>query len=198
MRTRIINLFSFLLIAGGAFFLFWGAGEYLASRTGQWQAARAFDRSLVAAPSLPPSAVMPTPQRGATFAKLIIPRLNAELYIVEGDDHADLRRGPGHITGTALPGAAGNCIIAGHRDTHFRVLKDIRDGDDIVLQTLAGQYLYRVHLTKVIPPTDTAVLEPTRTPRLSLITCYPFYYLGSAPQRFLVEARLAGIVKRTS
>jgi sortase A len=198
MRTRIINLFSFLLIAGGAFLLFWGAGEYLASRTGQWQAARDFDRSLLTAPSLPPTAVMPPPQPGDTFAKLIIPRLDAELYVVEGDDHADLRRGPGHITGTALPGSAGNCIIAGHRDTHFRVLKDIRDGDDIVLETVAGQYLYRVHLTKVIPPTDTAVLESTQTPQLSLITCYPFYYIGSAPERFLVKARLAGIVRRTS
>jgi sortase A len=198
MRTRIINLFSFLLIAGGAFLLFWGAGEYLASRTGQWQAARDFDRSLLTAPSLPPTAVMPTPQPGDTFAKLIIPRLDAELYVVEGDDHADLRRGPGHITGTALPGSAGNCIIAGHRDTHFRVLKDIRDGDDIVLETVAGQYLYRVHFTKVIPPTDTAVLESTKTPQLSLITCYPFYYIGSAPERFLVKARLAGIVRRTS
>ncbi len=198
MRTRIINLFSFLLIAGGAFLLFWGAGEYLASRTGQWQAARDFDRSLLAAPSLPPSAGMPPPQPGDTFAKLIIPRLDAELYVVEGDDHADLRRGPGHITGTALPGSAGNCIIAGHRDTHFRVLKDIKDGDDIILETLSGQYLYRVHLTRIIPTTDTAVLEPTETPQLSLITCYPFYYIGSAPERFLVKARLAGIVRRTS
>ncbi len=169
-----------------------------ASRTGQWQAARDFDRSLLAAPSLPPSAEMPPPQPGDTFAKLIIPRLDAELYVVEGDDHADLRRGPGHLTGTALPGAAGNCIIAGHRDTHFRVLKDIKDGDDIILETLSGQYLYRVHLTRIIPTTDTAVLEPTKTPQLSLITCYPFYYIGSAPERFLVKARLAGIVRRTS
>jgi len=198
MRTRIINFFSFLLIAGGAFFLFWGAGEYIISRTAQWQAARDFNHILLTTKALPPSAKMPTPQRGDTFAKLIIPRLNAELYVVEGDDHADLRRGPGHLTGSALPGGSGNCIIAGHRDTHFRVLKDIKDGDDIVLQTFSGQYLYRVHLTQVIPPTDTAVLEPTRTPQLSLITCYPFYYIGSAPERFLVRARLAGIIRRTS
>ena len=198
MRTRIINLFSFLLIAGGAFFLFWGAGEYIVSRTGQWQAAHDFNRVLRTAPSVRSSIEMPPPKRGVPFAKLIIPRLEAELYVVEGDDHADLRRGPGHLTGSALPGGSGNCIIAGHRDTHFRVLKDIKDGDDIVLQTVSGEYLYRVHLTKIIPPTDTAVLEQTRTPQLSLITCYPFYYLGSAPDRFLVRARLTGIVRRTS
>ena len=130
------------------------------------------------------------PQLGAAVAKLIIPRLDAELYVVEGDGARELRRGPGHMAGTPMPGQDGNCIIAGHRDTHFRVLKDIRKGDVIVLETGAGQYTYRVSGTQVVSPSNTASLKPTRDAELHLITCYPFYYLGSAPQRFVVQASL--------
>ena len=110
----------------------------------------------------------------------------------------ELRRGPGHLAGTAMPGANGNCVIAGHRDTHFRVLKDIREGDDIVLQTTSGQYLYRVKRMRVVSPDNTSALQPTSDPELNLITCYPFYYVGSAPKRFVVEAQLAGAVQRPS
>jgi sortase A len=197
MRSRILNIVSYLLIAGGAFLLFRGAREYVGSRTGQWQAARAFRQVETAPPPAAPLQV-PPPRPGSTFAKLIIPRLDAELYVEEGDNTADLRRGPGHLIGTALPGSTGNCVIAGHRDTHFRILKDIRDGDDIVLQTPAGQFLYRVQKTRVISPEDVGVLEPTAGPELSLITCYPFYYVGAAPRRFLVRADLRGCVRRTS
>ena len=97
-----------------------------------------------------------------------------------------------------MPGENGNCVIAGHRDTHFRVLKDIREGDDIILQTSAGQFLYRVKRTRIVSPENTSALAPTKTAELNLITCYPFYYLGSAPKRFIVEAQLAGSVQRPS
>ena len=93
-----------------------------------------------------------------------------------------------------MPGAQGNCVIAGHRDTHFRVLKDLRSGDDLILRTPTGQYLYRVKSLKVVSPQDTDSLKPTNDAELNLITCYPFYYAGSAPKRFVVEARLAGAV----
>jgi sortase A len=200
MHRRLKKLLSYLLLAGGAFFLYLGARDYLGSRTGQFQAARDFQ-------SLPDDAInhavpytirVKPPAPGETFAKLLIPRLNAELYIVEGDDARELRRAPGHLIGSALPGARGNCVIAGHRDTHFRILKDIRDGDDIILKTPHGQYLYRVHATKIVSTKTIAVLEPTPDPQLSLITCYPFYYIGSAPERFVVEAKLAGAVQPAS
>ena len=87
----------------------------------------------IASPQLQPRAVRPQP--GSAIAKLSIPRLDTQLFVVEGDDDAELRRGPGHLAGTAMPGTDGNCVIAGHRDTHFRVLKDIRKGDLIVLDT---------------------------------------------------------------
>ena len=188
MRTR--RILSILLIASGAALLFLGTREVWESHFGQSDAAREFHEEPVAPPRN--SLAAQAPQPGEAMAKLIIPRLDAQLYVVEGDTVRDLRRGPGHLRGTALPGGKGNCVIAGHRDTHFRVLKDIRTGDDIVLQTRAGKFLYRVQKLEVVPPSDTAPLKPTPEPELNLITCYPFYYVGSAPKRFVVEARLAG------
>jgi sortase A len=200
MRANFRTLLSSLLIAGGGFLLFLGGRDFVESRVGQSEAARAFHRNTTRrAPAgrrrIPPPL---RPHIGDTLAKLAIPRLNTELYVVEGDDATELRRGPGHLPGTALPGAHGNCIIAGHRDTHFRVLKDIRAGDDIVLETTHGKFLYRVESTRVILPTNTGPLHPTSDAVLNLITCYPFYYVGSAPKRFIVEARLAGSIPRAS
>ena len=192
-RTR--QFLSYLFIASGAVLLFLGARDYLGSQLGQTKAAREFTRS--STPAQPQTAAPnpdPPPQPGDTVAKLIIPRLDAQLYVVEGDDTGELRRVPGHISGTAMPGGHGNCVIAGHRDTHFRVLKDIRKGDDIVLETRYGEYLYRVKSTGVISPRNNQPLRPTSHAELNLITCYPFYYVGAAPKRFIVEARLAAAV----
>jgi sortase A len=201
MRAKTKNVLSLLFLAGGAFLLYIGAREYVDSRAGQYEAAREFERPIPDSPATraaAPAATFRGVSRGETLAKLRIPRLDAELYVIEGDGPRELRRGPGHLTGTALPGEKGNCVIAGHRDTHFRVLKDIREGDDIVLQTESGQYLYRVRKTHVVSPENTSALRPTTTAALNLITCFPFYYVGSAPKRFVVEAQLAGSVERPS
>jgi len=158
------------------------------SHWGQFAAKREFTRPAPPAGSIRPALFRP--QRGDTLAKLIIPRLNAELYVVEGTDPADLRRGPGHVEGTAMPGDTSNCVIAGHRDTHFRILKDIRLGDSVVLETRKGRFLYRVRRTQVVSPENTVCLRPTPAGTLHLITCYPFYYVGSAPKRMVIEAEL--------
>jgi sortase A len=201
MRAKTKNLLSLVLIAAGTTFLFLGARDYFDSRAGQYEAAREFERPVPDNPETR-AAVRPASirgvNRGDTLAKLKIPRLEAELYVIEGDGSRELRRGPGHLIGTAMPGAEGNCVIAGHRDTHFRVLKDIREGDDIVLQTDTGQYLYRVRKTHIVSPEDTSALRPTSNAALNLITCYPFYYVGSAPKRFVVEAQLAGSIQQPS
>jgi sortase A len=207
-RHKSRRFVSYALIAGGLALLFLGARDLLESRAGQAEAQRQFDSIESAKPSpfpsssrvgtrhmsqpLPQLMPQPMPQLGDAVAKLIIPRLDTELYVVEGDGDGELRRGPGHMAGTPMPGQDGNCIIAGHRDTHFRVLKDIRKGDAIVLETGSGQYTYRVSGTQVVLPSNTASLKPTRDAELHLITCYPFYYLGSAPQRFVVQAKLVG------
>jgi|SRR5579872_3843172 len=190
------RILSFLMIAGGVVLLFLGAREVWESHFGQTDAAREFQSEPAAPPlSTPSPRAEHPPEPGEAMAKLIFPRLDAQLYVVEGDSARDLRRGPGHLRGTAMPGGNGNCVIAGHRDTHFRLLKDVQPGDDIVLQTRNGKFLYRVKKLEVVSSSDTAPLQPTSEAELNLITCYPFYYVGSAPKRFVVEARLAGSVE---
>ena len=192
MHTNRTNrLFSYLLLALGAVLIILGARVLLESHFGQSAAERSFDKPSGPAPAATARRRLRT---GDTVAKLIIPRLDAQLYVMEGDGERELRRGPGHMSGTAMPGSRGNCVIAGHRDTHFRILKDIHKGDDIVLQTANAQYLYRVKNTHVVSPQNTRAIQPTTGPVLNLITCYPFRYVGSAPKRFVVEAQLAGKV----
>ena len=124
----------------------------------------------------------------APLAVLRIPKLRLEVAVLPGTDDATLDRGLGHIDDTALPGADGNTGIAGHRDGFFRGLKDIRPGDAIEIDTLDRTNIYRVERTWIVDPTDVSVLDPTASPSLTLVTCYPFYYVGSAPQRFIVRA----------
>ncbi len=125
------------------------------------------------------------------LAVLRIPRLRLTVPVFEGTDDATLDRGAGHIEGTAAPGADGNSGIAGHRDGFFRVLKDIVPGDAMELDTLRTTLTYRVERTWIVAPDDVSVLDPTSSGALTLVTCYPFYFIGSAPQRFIVRARVA-------
>ena len=112
--------------------------------------------------------------------------------VLLGTDDRTLDRGVGHIAGTAPPGTDWNLGIAGHRDGFFRRLKDITPGDVIEIETIQGKDVYRVDQTWVVDPNDVSVLDPTPTPALTLVTCYPFYFIGSAPRRFIVRAVRAG------
>jgi sortase A len=125
---------------------------------------------------------------GALVGRIAIPRLDVSTIVLEGVDATTLRRGAGHIPETSLPGAGGNVGIAAHRDSFFRALKDVRKNDIIHLETLEGTFDYRVDWTRIVTPEDTEVLDDTGTPALTLVTCYPFYYVGSAPKRFIVRA----------
>jgi sortase A len=122
------------------------------------------------------------------LAVLRIPKIGLEVAVLPGTDDRTLDRGVGHIEDTAPPGTDGNSGIAGHRDGFFRGLKDIAPGDAIELDTLHGKEIYRVERTWVVEPEDVSVLDPTPTRALTLVTCYPFYFVGSAPQRFIVRA----------
>jgi sortase A len=137
------------------------------------------------APNLP--APPPAPQ-GTLLGRIEIPRLGISSLVMEGVDGTTLRRGVGHIPATAMPRTSGNIGLAGHRDTVFRGLKDIRKGDVITLETLAGTDQYQVDWSRVVDPRDTGVLATSQDPQLTLVTCYPFYYVGSAPERFIVRA----------
>ena len=122
------------------------------------------------------------------LAVLRIPKIHLEVPVLGGTDDVTLNRGVGHIDDTAAPGTDGNSGIAGHRDGFFRGLKDIEREDVIELETLQGKELYRVERTWVVDPEDVSVLDPTTTQSLTLVTCYPFYHVGSAPQRYIVRA----------
>lgn len=127
-------------------------------------------------PSAPPLAV------------LRIRKIRLEVPVLPGTDDVTLNRAVGHIDDTALPGTDGNSGIAGHRDGFFRGLKDIGPGDAIELETLRGKEVYRVERTWIVDPEDVSVLDPTPARSLTLVTCYPFYHVGPAPQRFIVRA----------
>lgn len=122
------------------------------------------------------------------LAILRIEKIDLEVAVLAGTTELVLNRGVGHITGTPLPGEAGNIGIAGHRDGYFRGLKDIAVGDVIEMETLTGGSNYTITETWIVEPPDVWVLEPTETTSITLVTCYPFYYAGSAPQRFIVRA----------
>jgi sortase A len=139
-----------------------------------------------------PTAPRAAPAAGTTIGRLDIPRLDVSAVIRAGSDARTLRLAVGYVPGTALPGQRGNIGLAAHRDTFFRRLGEIRSGDVVRLVTPDGTFAYRVEGTKVVEPTETWVLDDTVQPALTLITCYPFRYLGSAPQRFIVRARLVG------
>lgn len=126
------------------------------------------------------------------LGRLEIPRLDVSVMVSRGTSARVLRRGAGYITTTALPGDSGNVGIAGHRDRHFRPLKDVGPGDEVLLTTVDGTFRYRVSWTRVVEPRDVYVLRPTEEPTLTLVTCYPFYFVGNAPDRFIVRAHQIG------
>jgi sortase A len=142
--------------------------------------------------------VAPTPEAaprrtfapGSTVGRIEIPRLGVSAVIRAGSDARTLRLAVGYIPGTALPGDRGNFGLAGHRDTFFRKLRDINPDDEIRIVTTDGMFRYYVQRTSIVMPQDVSVLDPTTYPALTLVTCYPFNYIGSAPKRFIVRAAL--------
>ena len=130
--------------------------------------------------------VLPTPP--ALPFRLEIPRLQLSVMVLEGTGPSTLRLGAGHIPGTALPGQSGNVGIAAHRDTFFRSLRGIRRGDVVHIQTSSEAYEYRVDSTAIVNPSDVWVLKPRGKPMLTLVTCYPFEFVGHSPQRFVIWA----------
>jgi sortase A len=194
-------LFVVGLLALGSYAYAW-----LDARWTQYQENRHLEEALAAqsaAPAVPASetdalgsfrqeeaAPEPAPrlEEGQLIGRIEIPNAGISAMILEGIGHKTLRRGVGHIPGTPLPRWEGNVGLAAHRDSFFRGLKDIRKDDIITLTTLHGTFQYRVDSTEIVLPRDTHVLEETGKPMLTLVTCYPFYYVGSAPKRFIVKA----------
>ena len=138
-----------------------------------------------------PETTSPIPSSGDVVGRLEIPRLKLSTVVFEGADEDVLQRGAGHLPGSAQPGDRGNTVLAAHRDTSFRPLRDIRIGDLVKLHTRSKESVYIVESSRVVEPDEVEVLKPTPGPALTLITCYPFRYIGPAPERFVVRAALA-------
>jgi sortase A len=148
------------------------------------------------APSSLPT-VLPDPDRGMPgstrrpalpIGRISIPRLHISAIVEEGVDDTTLSRAIGHIPGTALPGETGNIGIAGHRDTFFRSLRDLKPHDKIDFTTHSGRFHYRVESLTIVDPSDISVLKSKGGHSLTIVTCFPFQYVGNAPRRFIVHA----------
>jgi sortase A len=125
---------------------------------------------------------------GNPIGKLVIPRIGISVMVLHGIEEATLTVGAGHVPGTPLAGIEGNFVIAGHRDTFFRKLEGILPGDSIQFATVHRSYEYIVESSEIVAPEDTRPMESRARQELTLITCYPFYFVGAAPKRFIVHA----------
>jgi LPXTG-site transpeptidase (sortase) family protein len=178
----LLQCFEWLLLGVGVGCLATFAYESVEARRFHAEQTAAFEHASRTA------AVPARIKAGGLVGMLDVPRLNLSTPVIEGDDDRTLKRSVGHLPDTPLPWENGNSAMAGHRDGLFRPLKDVEVGDEIRFRTTNDAYLYRVTKTSVVMPDDLSVLEPQGQSVLTLITCYPFYYVGSAPKRFVVRA----------
>ena len=183
-----------LVLTAALAFAWWG---YLMLRQACFQkaASRVLQQQIAKASTSPQHDVLQAHEaaiplrHGEMIGRLEIPRVNVSVIVLEGADSSVLDVAAGHIPGTALPGLSGNVGIAAHRDTFFRSLREIRVQDRLSFRTPAGIFQYAVESTEVVEPSDTGVLRQNAGEELTLVTCYPFNYIGSAPKRFIVHAR---------
>ena len=186
-----------MLLVGGGAMLAWSATLIIDARLAQETARRSLE--LVAhAPLIARAAEMsdlpvdpiehPIVEHGAPIGELVIPRVRLSSIVLHGSDAQTLRHGPGHLENTPVPGEHGNVAIAGHRDTFFRQLREVKMGDDVFMNTPRGRFRYQVTSAQVVAPHDISVLDHTDDDVITLITCYPFWVLGPAPNRFVVRA----------
>jgi sortase A len=196
--VRTMRHIATILCIAGILLVGYSLYEVASGRIYQARRGRELDRVLN---SLPPR---PAPRRavvydqGSAIGRLEVPRIRLSVVVLEGSDAGTLRLGVGRVRNSSIPGEPGNVVLAGHRDTFFRSLREIRRGDQISLRTPEGTFLYTVDWTTAVNPKDTRAIMPTPSPALTLVTCYPFSYVGSARQRFIVRALPAGTMSATA
>jgi sortase A len=186
-----MRLISYVMLIAGFTALGYVAYVMVSARYFQKTEAAKFEKSTNIESVLRPPAVHEayrTVANGTVIGILEIPSVGVQSVVVQGDSNDILRRAVGHVPGTPMPGEAGNVALAGHRDTIFRPLRNIKIGDIVELRRETGAVRYRVSATDVVPPNDLSVLEAHGYNELTLITCYPFYFVGHAPDRFIVRA----------
>src|SRR5579872_824167 len=167
-------------IALGYCAFFWGRAKYDKAQ-GNWT----LDHIHLTSPT---AAKFKINREGTLVGRIVIPRLDLSAIVFEGTGDGTLARGVGHLMGSAGPGERGNLVLAGHRDTFFRELRGIRKGDEVTITAPGGEFQYQVESTAIVQPEQTEVLKSDGGATLTLITCYPFRYVGNAPERFIVRA----------
>jgi sortase A len=186
MRARPFLPLADLLIAAGALLLVPPAMHW-------WIAARAQESGAIALAARPieESATRPVRREGQPLGRLTLPRLGIDAVVFEGTSEETLKKGPGHLGGTGWPGdvTPSACVISAHRDTFFRRLEGARSGDLVTLHGGGRTATYRLDTRRIVKPDDVGVLSPSPGDRLTLVTCYPFHFLGAAPYRLVWSAR---------
>jgi sortase A len=189
MRNRwLLHAIRYLFVSTGILALGYVGMTLLDARLYQASAKRSLESEIQVEKEHKVVQPKPAVKVGDVLGRMDIPRLGVSVAVLQGTSSRMLRLGVGHIEGTPLPGEPGNSGIAGHRDTFFRELKDIRRNDQIQLQTADGLIRYQVDWTKVVAPDDTSVFARSTETGLTLVTCYPFYFVGPAPNRFIAHA----------
>jgi sortase A len=188
MTPRAHRWIALILIAGGATALSWVSAGAFQTASYQRSVAATLERLRTSPKPAQDGGGRASLATGAPVGALEIVRVGLSGAVVEGDDDSVLDRAIGHLPDTPLPWQPGNSALAAHRDTLFRPLRDVRLGDILRLKTPYGDFDYRVRETLIVKPQDVWVIDPTPTSMLTLISCYPFSYIGHAPERFIVRA----------
>lgn len=190
LRARL----PLLLMVGGALLLLYVAAEYTVMYTEQRRLAQAWE-----AENVPPApGAPPLRKTGDGLTRLSIPKIDLDVVVLDGAGNRELRLGPGRIRSTAVPGEVGNSVITAHRDTFFRHIADLRSGDDIMVRRAGSVFRYQVTGRRIVEATDVWVLRQTADSQLTLITCYPIYYIGPAPQRLVIFSKLVDEANETA
>src|SRR5579859_204422 len=177
---------SLLLILLGVGLLGYVASEYWGMYRSQQRLEAEWERQAATA-NAPGQAVIPPDQM---LTRVVVPKIGLDAIVVEGASRKELSEGPGHMKETAMPGETGNAVITAHRDTFFRHIYELVKGDHIHVRRAGRVFTYEVTAKKIVMPDDVSVIRQTPDPQLTLITCYPVYYIGPAPKRLVVSSKL--------
>jgi sortase A len=183
-QAKLLRGAFYFFLAFGVFALGYAGYVFADSHAFQSSELKKFQQEVPA-----PAVKLRVLAKGDVIGELQVHRLGLHVMVLEGDTRLNLRRGVVHLTNSPLPGELGNVALAGHRDTHFRPLRNILVGDEITFKTSERDIGYVVETISIVAPDDLQVLDPTAGHNLTLVTCYPFYYVGPAPKRFIVRAR---------
>ena len=193
LRQPLRRLLSQLFVIAGLGLLTYVLIEYGSMYAGQKQLQHRWAQQNSSSLASTPAA---TSDDGLT--RISIPRIALDAVIVEGITYRKLAIAPGHIPGTPAPGEVGNAVISAHRDTFFRHIYELKKGDDVIVRRSGKVYTFTVTGKKITDPDDVSVMKPTQDAQLTLITCYPTYYIGPAPERLVIFAKLAASPGRAS